>query len=105
MSFARRRALTVSADGASNQTGWNHIKAGGIITITAPGAMTANVNLQRRDSNGTISDVTDNSGTAILFTKVGTYTLDPFQTSGDYRLNCKSGQFTAGPFTMAIEGQ
>lgn len=103
MGFARRRELTVTADGANNQTGWNSLKYGGIACITAPGVMTANVTLQRRDSAGNISDVTDAAGNAVVYTKVGTYLIDPNLVRGEYRLNCKAGGFTAGPFTMAIE--
>lgn len=105
MGFARMRSLTVSADGANNQTAWCSCKFGGVITIEVPGTMTGTVTLQRRGRDGVIVDVTDNSGTVTTFTKAGTYTMSPMSTQAEYRLNCKSGAFTTGPFTMMIEGR
>lgn len=106
MAFARRRAITVTADGANNQTGWNSVRQGGISTIT--GTITGAVTLQRRDSAGNISDVTDDSGNIITYTKIGTYKVlanNGNFVEGDYRLNAKSGAVSAFPFTMAIEGR
>lgn len=103
MGQARRRALTVTADGANNQTVWNSLKKGGIVTIT--GTITGAVTLQRRDAAGVISDVTNNSGTVSTFTAVGTYTIDPAESQAEYRLNAKSGAVSAFPFTMSIEGR
>lgn len=104
MSNARRRFLTVSADGATNQTAWCSCKRGGMVTIEVPGSMSATVTLQRRGGDGVIVDVTDNAGTVTTFTKAGTYTLNASGVQGEYRLNCKSGAFTSGPFTMMVEG-
>lgn len=104
MSFARKRSVTVSSDIATNQTPWCSCKRGGMATIEVPGTMTANVNLQRRGADNVIVDATDNAGTAIVFTKAGTYTLNPSGVQGEYRLNCKLGQFTTGPFTLMVEG-
>lgn len=103
MGFARRRALTVTADGANNQTVWNSLKLGGKAIIT--GTITGAVTLQRRDAAGVISDATDASGTIITYTKIGVYPIDPSWTQGDYRLNAKSGAVSAFPFTMAVEGR
>lgn len=105
MGFARVRSLTVSADGANNQTGWNSIKHGGVVNITAPGAMSATITLQRRGADGVAVDATDNAGNVITFTKVGTYAINPYETQAEYCLNCKSGAFVSGPFTMAVEGR
>lgn len=101
---SRSRSLTVSADGATNQTGWCACRVGGLVTIEVPGTMSATVTLERRGKDGVIVPVTDNSGNATTFTKAGTYTISP-QVAADYRLNCKSGSFTTGPFTMMIEGR
>lgn len=100
----RSRSLTVSADGANNQTAWCGMRAGGVATIEVPGTMSATVTLERRGADNVVVPVTDNSGNAITFTKAGTYTVSP-QVAADYRLNCKSGSFTTGPFTMLIEGR
>lgn len=105
MGYARSRSLTVTADGANNQTGPCSCKYGGIATIEAPGVMTGTINLQRRGRDMVWVDVTDNTGTLTTFTKIGTYTIAPQSTQAEYRLNCKSGGFVAGPFTMMIEGR
>ncbi len=97
----RRRALTVTADGANNQTAWNTLNAGGMVTIT--GTITGAVTLQRRDGAGNISDATDDAGTVITYTKIGTYRINPNNVSAEYRLNAKSGAVSAFPFTMAVE--
>lgn len=102
----RNRSLIVTADGASNQTGFITLKLGGIVTIEAAGAISATVTLQRKGSDGNIVDVTDNSGTVTTFTKTGTYTLNPDQVGAQYRLNMKSGAYVSGqPITMLIEGR
>jgi hypothetical protein len=103
MAFARRRSLTVTADGGSNQTPWISAKSGAIVIIS--GTFTATITLQRRNSDGTIVDVTNNSAAVTTFTAAGTYTLNPNFVQGDYRLNCKSGAFTSGPLTMSIEAR
>lgn len=106
MAFVRRRALTVAADGSTNQTGWCSVRAGGNVLIT--GTITGAVTLQRRDSAGNIADVFDDSGTAVTYTKVGSYRIYPApgnHVQADYRLNAKSGAVSAFPFTMAIEGR
>lgn len=108
MAFARRRAITVTADGANNQTGWNSVKYGGIVTITAVSMTSNTITLQRRDAAGTITDVTDDSGTAITYTKAGTYKIlanNANFVQGDYRLNAKAAAVATFPFTMAIEGR
>lgn len=105
MALARNRQLIVTADAATNQTGWIQIREGGIVTIEAGGAISATVTLQRKDVNGTAIDATDNAGTIITFTKVGTYTLTPNLVPGLYRLNMKSGAYVSGqPITLIIEG-
>lgn len=103
MGNARSRSLTVTADGANNQTAWNSCKYGGIVTIE--GTITGAVTLQRRGADGVIVDVTDNSGNVTTFTKIGTYTLAPQSVQGEYRLNAKSGAVSAFPFKMLIEGR
>lgn len=103
MGKARFRSLTVAADGANNQTAWCSGKFGGMVTIE--GTITGAVTLQRRGADGTTVDATDNSGTVITFTKIGTYTVNPSSTQAEYRLNAKSGAVTAFPFTMLIEGR
>lgn len=102
MTLPRRRALAVTADGASNQTGWISLKEGGVVTVT--GTITGAITLQRRDAAGVISDVTNNSGVITTFTAVGTYTIGPNKTRSEYRLNAKSGAISGVPFNMSIEG-
>lgn len=102
MGFARRRALLVTADGASNQTAYISLKKGGIVTISS--GMVGQVTLQRRDAAGTVTDVTNNLGEASLFTLPGTYTIVPAKTQAEYRLNAKNGEISGFPFTMSIEG-
>jgi len=103
MGFARFRKATVSADGASNVTGWISLKKGGIVTIQ--GTITGAVTLQRRGADNVVVDVTNNAGTIATFTAVGTYTLGPDETQAEYRLNAKAGAVSAFPFTMMIEGR
>lgn len=103
MAFARRRALVVTADGATNQTAWISLKMGGIVIMQ--GTFVATATLQRRNSDGTIVDVTNNSAAITTFTAPGTYTLGPNMVQGDYRLNVKAGAFTSGSANMAIEGR
>lgn len=102
MGFARSRKVTVTADGANNQTPWCSCKKGGIATIA--GTITGAVTLQRKGADNVIVDVTDNSGTVITFTKIGTYTISPSLTQAEYRLNAKAGAVSAFPFTMMVEG-
>lgn len=103
MGMARFRKLVVTADGTTNQTGWCSCKRGGFVTLE--GSFVANVTLQRRGADGAIIDVTDAAGGAVVLTLPGTYPIDTGFTQGEYRLNCKSGQFTSGPMTMMVEGQ
>lgn len=103
MGLARRRSLTVSADGVNNQTAWISIKNGGVVSLE--GTFAATVTLQRRGADGNIIDVTDNSGVISTFTLAGTYTMTPASTQAEYRLNCKSGAFVSGPMIMMIEGR
>jgi hypothetical protein len=105
MGLARKRSLTVSADGTTNQTGWCSCKYGGMVVIEVPGTMSATVTLQRRNADGTTSDATDNNGNVITFTKAGTYTISPNSLQAEYRLNTKSGAFVSGPYTQMIEGR
>lgn len=102
MGFARSRSLTVTADGANNQTVGNSLRKGGIARITAA-VFTGAVTLQRKGSDNTWMDVTDNAGTVTTFTKVGTYTIGPNMVPAEYRLNAKAGAVSAFPFTMALE--
>lgn len=103
MGFARSRSLTVTADGATNQTAWNSLKKGGVVTLA--GTFVATATLQRRGADGNIRDVTNNSGVVTTFTAPGTYTLAPAETQAEYRLNCKAGAFTSGSLGMMIEGR
>lgn len=103
MGLARTRSLTVTADGANNQTVGNFLKQGGIATIE--GTITGAVTLQRMDPAGNWTDVTDNSGTVTTFTKIGTYTINTQNIPAAYRLNAKSGAVSAFPFTMYLEGR
>lgn len=82
------------------------MRRGGIAIIEAPGAISATATLQRQDTAGNIVDATDNSGTVITFTKAGTYTINPNNVAGMYRLNMKAGAYISGqPITMKVEGQ
>lgn len=99
----RNRQLVVTADGANNQTAPCTLRRGGIVTLE--GTFTATVTPERKDPNGNWVAVTDNTGTAVLFTKPGTYTLTPLDNWAQYRLNCKPGSFTSGTLTMIIEGR
>lgn len=103
MGYARARSLTVTADAATNQTAWNSLKKGGIVTIS--GTITGAVTLQRRGADGLIVDVTNNSGVVTTFTAVGTYTIVPTETQAEYRLNAKPGAVSAFPFKMMLEGR
>lgn len=101
----RNRSLIVTADATTNQTGFITLKRGGMVTIEAPGAISATVSLECKGSDGNIIAATDNTGTAITFTKAGTYTLNPNQVGGLYRLNMKSGAYVSGqPITIIIGG-
>lgn len=103
---ARNRQLIVTADATTNQTAFITLKQGGMVTIEAPGAISATVTLQRKGSDGNIVDVTNNSGVVTTFTAVGTYTISPNLVPGQYRLNMKSGAYVSGqPITMMIEGR
>lgn len=103
MSSARRRALTVTADGANNQTVWNSLKKGGMALLS--GTFVGTVTLQRRDTAGNIQDATTAAGAVITFSAPGTYPIAPTETQAEYRLNCKSGAFTSGTILMAVEGR
>lgn len=103
MGMARRRALTITADGANNRTVWNSLKKGGVALLS--GTFVATATLQRRDGAGNIQDVTNNAGAAVTFNAPGTYTIDPAESQAEYRLNVKSGAFTSGTLLMAIEGR
>ena len=103
MGLSRSRSLTVTADGATNQTAPISLKKGGIVTIS--GTITGAVTLQRRGADNTWRDATNNSAVVITFTAVGTYTIEPQETQAEYRLNAKAGAVSAFPFTMMIEGR
>lgn len=103
MGFARSRSLTVTADGANNQTVGVSAKKGGVVTLV--GTFVATITLQRKGADNTWRDVTNNSGTVTTFTAAGTYTIAPNEIQAEYRLNCKSGAFTSGSVTMMIEGR
>lgn len=103
MPQVRTRSLAVTADGANNQTTWLSAKEGILATIY--GTFVGTATLQRRDSAGNISDVTDNAGTAITFTAPRTFSYDCLGVHGDYRLNCKSGAYTSGTLNMQLEGR
>lgn len=103
MGYARSRSLVVTADGANNQTAPISLKSGGVVTIS--GTLTGAITLQRRGSDMTFRDVTNNSGVVTTFTLIGTYTLAPADTQAEYRLNAKAGAVSAFPFTMLIEGR
>ena len=103
MGLARSRSLTVTADGANNQTVGVSAKKGAVVTIS--GTITGAVTLQRRGADNTWRDVTTNAGVVTTFTAVGTYTITPQEVQAEYRLNAKSGAVSAFPFTMMIEGR
>ena len=104
MGFSRSRSLTVTADGANNQTAPISLKKGGVATISGA-SFTGAVTLQRRGADNVWRDVTNNAGLVSTFTTLGTYTLAPNETQAEYRLNAKSGAVSAFPFTMMIEGR
>lgn len=105
MGYDRSRSLIVTADGATNQTAPCSCKQGGVVTISAPGAISATVTLQRRGADMVWRDVTNNSGVVTTFTAVGTYTIAPNMVQAEYRLNMKAGAYVSGqPITMMIEG-
>lgn len=88
---------------AANTFGqWLTIKKGGILTLS--GTFTATLNLYRRGSDGNTNPVTDNTGTAITFTKAGTYTIGPNWFAGDYRWGCATGNYTSGTINGTLEG-
>lgn len=103
MGFARSRSLTVTADGANNQTVACSLKQGGVVTIN--GTLTGAITLQRKGADQVWRDVTNNSGVVSTFTLVGTYTLAPNLVQAEYRLNAKAGAVSAFPFTMMLEGR
>lgn len=105
MGYERSRSLVVTADAVTNQTLPCACKQGGVATISAPGAFSATITLQRRGADLVWRDVTNNSGVVSTFTAAGTYTFSPNMVEADYRLNMKSGAYVSGqPITMMIEG-
>lgn len=103
MGLSRSRSLTVSADGANNQTAAISLKRGGVATIS--GTITGAVTLQRRGADNVWRDATNSAGAVITYTAVGTYPIVTSETQAEYRLNAKAGAVSAFPFTMMIEGR
>lgn len=102
MGFERSRSLTVTADGATNQTAPCSIKQGGKVTIS--GTITGAVTLQRRGADNVFRDATTNAGVVITYTTIGTYDVIGNWAQAEYRLNAKAGAVSAFPFTMMLEG-
>lgn len=103
VSTVRHRSVVVTADGANNQTPWLSAKYGATAIIS--GTFVGTFTLQRRNSDGTIVDVTNNSGVVTTFTAPGTFTLSPNGSQAEYRLNMKSGAFTSGTANGLLEGR
>lgn len=80
-----------------------NLKRGAILTLS--GTWSATVSLQRRGSDATWVDVTNNSGTATTFTANGTYTVSPLEVAADYRWGVKTGNFTSGSIVGTLEGK
>lgn len=98
--FGRNRKATFT--GTSQQTAAITLKRGGVITLS--GTWVATVALQRYDINTSAWEaVTSNSGTAVTFTANGTYTVDPNQIAGDYRVACTA--WTSGSVGVIFEGR
>lgn len=76
---------------ATQNTPWRTVRKGAIFTLS--GTFTGTMTLQRRGVDGVTNTVTDNTGTAITFTKPGTYSITPY-VPGDYSMNCSA--YTSG---------
>jgi hypothetical protein len=98
------RIRTVSITAQNTFTSAIALSRGGIITLT--GNWAATVSLQRYDktSAGWV-DVTSNSGTAVTYTGNGTFSIEPFEFEGKYRVGVKTGNFTSGTIVASIEGR
>jgi hypothetical protein len=103
VAFARFRKFSVTADGASNFTGWLSAKHGIIATLS--GTFVGTATIQRRAADGTVYDFTNNAGAVQTMTAPGNYLIDPTEVSADWRLCMKSGAYTSGTCNMMIEGR
>lgn len=103
MAVKRYRTKTITAQ---NQfTDWIALKQGGILTVAAT-AFTANIKIQRRGADGNAVNITDNAGSAITITAVGTYTINAASTPAEYRAGVETGGFTsATALVLNIEGR
>lgn len=98
------RNRTAAITGTNQFTPWMTLRQGGIITVT--GTFSATLVLQRRGADGNAVPVTNNSGSAVTFTAVGTYTIDPNKFGGDYRVGIATGgTYTSGTANVLLEGR
>lgn len=100
MGFARSRSLTVTADGANNQTPWISAKKGLVATLR--GTFVGTATLQRRGADGNAVDVLS-GGSPVTYTAAGAVPFNTNFVQGEYRLNMKSGAYTSGTCIMSLE--
>lgn len=98
MGYARSRNINLTA--LNQQSPWCSMKRGGMLTLE--GTFVGTVSLLRRGADGNTVPATNNSGTPITFTTIGTYAISPNLVQGEYAVKCTA--YTSGTITGILEG-
>lgn len=98
--MARSRSASLTAQNTFSDPVF--AKKGGRYSLS--GTWVATVSLQRK-VNGTWTDVTNSSGTAITHTGNGTFDISPNEVLGEFRVGIKTGNYTSGTVVIFLEGK